>query len=126
MSMEPVPEPPDVDGHGLSERDLLVHLQGADAIEGRNHAARLLAVARWAARRSRGRTLSAADGRGGPGVESRALADAVLAAVDEDFVAELALARGCSEIAAQRLLREALLLTGPLAPVWSRLDAGQL
>ena len=70
--------------------------------------------------------LATADGRGGPGVDARALADAVLAGVDEDFVAELALARGCTEAEASTVLREALLLTGPLAPTWCRLNAGLL
>src|SRR5215203_1614678 len=106
MSMEPVPEPPDVDAPGFSDRELLVHLRGADAIEGRNHAARLLAVARLARHRRKVRDLGIADGRGGPGLDSRALADSVLAVVAEDFVSELALARQCSEVEALRLLRE--------------------
>jgi hypothetical protein len=126
MSMEPVPEPPDVDAPGFTDRELFLHLRGADAIEGRNHAARLLAVARLARQRRKVGELGTAGGRGGPGVDSRALADVVLADVAEDFVCELALARSCSEVEALRMLREALLLTGPLAPTWCRLNAGLL
>src|SRR3954462_10154057 len=108
MSMEPVPELPDVDAAGVSERELVTCIGAADAIEARNHAARLLSVARLARRRSRaGRELSTADGRGGPGVDSRALADPLLAGVAEDFVAELALTRDCTETEAHGLLREA-------------------
>jgi hypothetical protein len=126
MSMEPVPQPPDVDAPGFSDRELLDHLRGADAIEGRNHAARLLAVARLARQRRRMGDLGTADGRGGPGVDSRALAEAVLDGIDEDVASELALARNCSEVEALRMLREALLLTGPLTATWCRLDAGRL
>ncbi len=59
-------------------------------------------------------------------MDSRALADTVTAGVAEDFVPELALARTCSEAEASALLREALLLTGPLSPVWSALHAGRI
>src|SRR3712207_9348954 len=41
--------------------------RSADAIEGRNPASRLLAVARLARQRRRFRDLGTADGRGGPG-----------------------------------------------------------
>src|SRR5215211_6810295 len=121
MSMEPVPEVPDVDAAGFSEQELVTCIGAADAIEARNHAARLLSIA-WLARR-RARRGPLASGRGGPGLDSRALAEAVTACVAEDFVTELALTRECSEAEAHGLLREALLLTGPLAPTWSRLFA---
>src|SRR5688500_4844327 len=123
MSMGPVPELPDVDAAGFSERELVACIGAADAIEARNHAARLLSIARLARRRRRG-PLSSASGRGGPGVDARALAEAVTAGVAEDFVAELALTRDCTEAEAHALLREALLLTGPLAATWSRLFTG--
>jgi hypothetical protein len=125
MSMEPVPELPDVDAAGFSERELVACIGAADAIEARNHAARLLSIARLARRRGRGR-LSSASGRGGPGVDARALADAVLAGVAEDFVAELALTRDCTEAQAHALLREALLATTVLAPAWRALHAGRI
>src|SRR3954469_1445339 len=100
MSMEPVPEWPDVDAAGFSEEGLVCCIGAADAIEARNHAARLLSIARLARRRGR----PMASGRGGPGVDSRALADVVTAAVAEDFVAELALTRECTEAEAHGLL----------------------
>ena len=87
MSTEPVPHLPDLDD--LTERDLVTFIGGADAIEARNHAARLLWIARWARHRGWIGELATADGRGGPGVDSRALADPVLAGLREDFVAEL-------------------------------------
>ena len=124
MSIEP--ELPPLDADAWSDRELVSLVRAADAIEGRNHAARVLAVARWAAHRRTGRVLGTADGRGGPGVDSRALADAVLDGIDEDFVSELARARNCGEVEALRLVREALLLTGPLAATWRRLNAGLL
>src|SRR5215218_9755202 len=122
MSTEPVPHPPGVDAGGLSERDLVLFIGGADAIEARNHASRLRWIAGLAGRRRCSRSLAAVDGRGGPGVDARALADPVLAGIREDFVAELALTRSCSEAEALALLREAVLATTVLAPAWVALD----
>src|SRR4051812_25558176 len=102
---------PEVGATEFSDRDLLTYLGAADALEAQSHARRLLSVARLARRRMCSGDMSAADGRGGPGVDSRALADPVLAGVREDFVAELALARNCSESEAQALLRESVLAT---------------
>jgi hypothetical protein len=101
-------------------------VQEAVTLQGQWYARDLEAVARFARRRRKTRDLSTADGRGGPGVDSRALADAVTADVAEDFVAELALLRGCTEAEAGTVLREALLLTGPLSLTWCRLNAGLL
>src|SRR3712207_837871 len=126
MSMEPVPELPDVDAAGVSDGELVGVIGAVDGIEARNHATRLLYVARLARRRSRRGALASTSGRGGPGVDSRGLADAVTAGVAEDFVTELALTRECTEAEAYGLLREALLLTGPLAPTWSALYAGSI
>jgi hypothetical protein len=82
MSTEPVPELPDVDAAGFSDGELVSVIGAADAIEARNHATRVLYIARLA-RRRRGQVASAS-GRGRPGVDSRALADAVTAGVAED------------------------------------------
>src|SRR5215218_1780907 len=112
--------------HGFTEPELVTLLGGADAIEAGNHAKRLLWIAQLARRRGRTRDLATADGRGGPGVDARARADAVLADVAEDFVAELALTRGCSEAEASAVLREAILATTVLAPAWRALDAGRI
>src|SRR5215213_2120394 len=117
---------PDVDVPDLAEYELQADLREALEQQGREYARELEAIARWARLRPRERELATADGRGGPGIEARATADAVLADVAEDFVAELALARSCSEAEAALLLREALLLTGPLALTWSHLFAGRI
>ena len=66
MSMEPVPELPDVEAAGFSERELVTCIGAADAIEARNQAARLLSVARLARRRVGRGPLASAAGRGGP------------------------------------------------------------
>ncbi len=121
----PEPGGPDVDAEGFTDAELVDYIGAADAIEARNHAQRLLSIARLA-RHRRGGGLATADGRGGPGVDARALADPVLLDVREDFVAELALTRGCSEFEASAMLREALLATTVLAPAWSALDAGRI
>src|SRR4051794_17860326 len=122
----PEGELPDVDTAGFTDPELVTLLGAADAIEARNHAKRLLWIARLARRRRRTRELATADGRGGPGVDARALADAVLADVAEDFVAELALSRDCTEAEASALLREAILATTVLAPSWRALHAGRI
>src|SRR5215207_6570780 len=116
---------PWTDPAGAGDYELVADMREAMELQGRFYACDLEAVARLARLRRTGE-LATADGRGGPGVDSRALADAVLAEVAEDFVAELALARGCSEAEAHTVLREALLLTGPLSPTWCRLNAGLL
>ncbi len=87
---------PDAHALGFSEEQLSGYIGAADALESRGYAMRLLSVARLARRRRAG-ALGAVGGRGGPGVDARALADPVLAEVGEDFVAELALIRGCSD-----------------------------
>src|SRR5687767_4619155 len=126
MSTEPVPQLPDVVADGFSERDFVAYIGAADAIEAKNHAARLLSIARLARRRSRLGELATADGRGGPGVDARALGDAVLAGVREDFVSELALICRCSEAEAGALLRESVLATTVLAPTWAALDDARI
>src|SRR5829696_471640 len=126
MSTEPVPQLPGVDASEFCERDLVLFIGGADAIEARNHASRLRWIAGLAGRRRCSGSLAAADGRGGPGVDARALADPVLAGIREDFVAELALTRGCSEAEALALLREAVLATTVLAPTWMALDEARI
>jgi hypothetical protein len=125
MSREPVPQLPDVAADGFSDEDLVTYLGAAAALEARVHADRLLSIARLARRRGRVE-LATADGRGGPGVDARALADPVLAGVREDFVAELALTCGCSEVVAAALLREAVLTTTVLAPTWVALREARI
>src|SRR5215212_3644419 len=97
---------PQVGAGDFTEPELVTLLGATDAIEARNHAKRLLWIARLAGRRRRTGELATAGGRGAPGVDARATADAALADVAEDFVAELALTRGCSQVEASALLRE--------------------
>src|SRR4051812_5134170 len=111
---------PDVDPGQLGDDELVADMRDFQKMQAQMYAADLEAVARCAVRRRTGLTLATAGGGGGPGVDARALADGVLAGIDEDFVCELALARECSDVQAHTVLREALLLTGPLSPVWRR------
>ena len=103
----------------VSESAVVENMRFAQLCQGREHARDLEAVASLAALRRSDQPLG-----GGPGIDGRTLSDEVLAGVREDFVTELALTRGCSEEAARVVLREALLLTGPLAATWSHLFAG--
>src|SRR3954470_22051282 len=107
---------PCVDPGRLADYALVADMRELQSMQAVMYAGDLEAVARWAARRRTGLVLGTADGRGGAGGDTPALADSVPAGIDEDFVPELALARGCSEAHASTVLREALLLTGPLAP----------
>ena len=84
-----------------------MRLWSARARERREHALELETVAELAHRRCGG-VLATAEGRAGPGVEARALADPLLAGVREDFVAEPALSRdgrGRREALVSRLTR---------------------
>jgi hypothetical protein len=126
MSTEPVPHLPEVDAPEFSDQELVVHIGAFDAIEASTCAARLLAIARLARQRRCSDELSTVDGRGGPGVDSRALADPVLAGLREDFVPELALTRGCSEAEARTMLRDAVLATTVLAPTWTALHEARI
>ncbi len=105
----------------VSEHALVENMRSAQLCQGREYARDLEAVASLAALRRNDRPLG-----GGPGIDARSLTDEVLAEVREDFVAELALTRGCSEDAARMVLREALLMTGPLTSTWSHRFAGVL
>ena len=123
---EPVLLASDVDVPDLSEAELVEGMREAQVGQAMAYAEDLQAIARLAARRVREAELATGDGRGGPGVDARSLADPLLTRVREDFLAELALTRGCPEDQAGVLLREALLLTGPLAAVWAHLYGGVL
>ena len=116
---------PELDVPELSDIEVVADMWSAQARQRRAQALELEAVAQLAWRR-RGGELGTAEGLGGPGIDSRGSADAVLAGVREDFVSELAVSRDCTEAEAHGLLRRALLLTGPLVPVWSALYAGRI
>ena len=63
---------------------------------------------------------------GGPGLDSRLRQDSALAEVSETFVSELALIRNCSEIEAEALAVESILLTTKLTGTWSALYDGRI
>jgi hypothetical protein len=126
MSTGPVLFPPEVDVPELLDGELAEDVRMAQGRLRREYARELEAVAQLAHRRHRVRELGTAAGRGGPGVDARALTDRVLDGVREDFVAELALIRNCSENEASAVLREALLLTGPMSATWSHLFDGHV
>ena len=135
MSIGPVPRLPRDEGPvdfvpevavpELSDLEVVSGIWSAQARQRRELALELEAVAQLAHRR-RGGPLRSVSGRGGPGADAVALADQVLVGVREDLVAELAVSRDCTEAEAHGVLRTALLLTGPLVPVWSALYAGTI
>src|SRR5215210_1432769 len=109
----------------LSETELVADIWSAQSRQSREYAMELVAIARLA-RRRRCDDLMARGARGGPGVDSRATVTPELADVREDFVAELALIRGCTEIEALAKAREAVLMTTVLEPTWCELYAGRI
>ena len=94
---EPVLLAPCVAVPDLSEAELVEGMHEAQLLQAMAYADDLQAIARLAARRAREADLTTEDGRGDPGVDARSLADPVLSRIREDFLAELALTRGCSE-----------------------------
>ena len=122
---EPVPFVPDLAARELSDMELVCGIWSGQARQSREYALETLSIAQLAHRR-RGADAMDRGFRGGPGVDARAAASAVLAEVRDDFVSELALIRGCSEHEARTRATEALLLTGSLTPTWSELYAGRL
>src|SRR3712207_1420822 len=90
---EPALLAPVLDVPEFDEYELLADMREAQVMQGMEYARDLESIARLARRRPRRGELAAAGGRGGPGVDSRASADAVLARVREDFMAELAVSR---------------------------------
>jgi hypothetical protein len=109
----------------LSDTELVADIWAADAREARYVAERAVSVARFARRRRRQRTDEFGP-RGGPGLDSRYRQPLVLADYSETFVAELALIRCCSEIEAEALAVESLILTTKLRGTWSALYEGRI
>src|SRR3712207_3579843 len=109
----------------LTELEIASAIRSAQARHAREYALELLSIAQLA-RRRRCDDLMARGVRGGPGVDSRARVVPELADIREDFVAELALIRGCTQGEAGELAREAVLLTTVLEPTWSELFAGRI
>ena len=116
--------PRDVDP-GLSDLELVADIWAADAREARYAAERAESIAALARRRSIQRDRDFGP-LGGPGLDSRLRRSPVLAQVSETFVAELALLRGCSEVEAESLAIESILLTTTLLGTWEALHDGRI
>ena len=120
----PIPDVPD-HSPALSDLELVADIWAADARESRHAAERATSIAALARRRriERDRDFGPL---GGPGLDSRLRQHAVLSEVSETFVSELALIRGCSEIEAESLAVESVLLTTKLTGTWAELYAGRI
>jgi hypothetical protein len=116
---------PDTVGPGLSDLELVADIWAADAREARYAAERAASIAALARRRSIQRDRDFGP-LGGPGLDSRLRRSPVLAQVSETFVAELALVRRCSEVEAESLAVESILLTTTLLGTWEALHAGRI
>ena len=117
-------EPEDVDAH-LSDLELVSDIWSADARESRHVAERATAIAALARRRSAQRDRDFGS-LGKPGLDSQLRQPEAMREVSETFVTELAMIRGCSEVAAQALAVESILLTTKLRATWSALYEGRI
>ena len=108
-----------------SEIELVADIWAADARESRYVAERAASIAALARRRhiERDRDFGPL---AGPGLDSRYRQCPSLAEVSETFVTELALIRHCSELEAESLAVEAVLLTTKLTGTWNALYEGRL
>jgi hypothetical protein len=109
----------------LSETELVADIWAADAREAQYVAERAASIAALARRRSVERDRDFGP-LGGPGLDSRYRQSTALGEVSETFVSELALIRRCSEVEAETLAVEALVLTTKLTGTWSALYEGRL
>jgi hypothetical protein len=109
----------------LSDMELVADIWAADAREARYVAQRAVSISRFARRRRRQRADEFGP-RGGPGIDSRHRQPVVLADYSETLVAELAFVRHCSELEAETLLAESLILTNKLTGTWTALYEGRI
>ncbi len=122
----PIPDlPDDVAAAAMSDLELVADIWAADARESRYVAERAASIAALARRRGVERDRDFGQ-LGGPGLDSRLRQSPVLADVSETFVTELAMIRCCSEIEAERLAIESILLTTKLTATWGALYAGRI
>lgn len=117
-------EPDDVGAH-LSDLELVSDIWAADARESRHVAERAAAITALARRRSAERDRDFGS-LGKPGLDSQLRLPEALRQVSETFVTELAVIRGCSEMAAEALAVESILLTTKLRSTWSALYEGRI
>jgi hypothetical protein len=122
---EPIHVLPEDLAPAFSETELVADIWAADAREARYVAERAVAIARFARRRRRQR-IDELGPRGGPGLDSRHRQPVALADYSETLVPELAFIRNCSEIEAETLLVESLVLTHELRGTWSALYEGRI
>jgi hypothetical protein len=116
--------PPDL-APEATDFDLVCEIWSGEARACRDYAARAQGIAALARRRRR-RDDAAFGRKGGPGLDSRALADPALADVSEAFVPELAQVLVCTEAEAERAAVEAVLLTSKLTGTHSALFEGRI
>jgi hypothetical protein len=122
---EPILVLPEDLAPALSDTEVVADIWAADAREARHVAERAVSVAHLARRRRRQRATET-PARGGPGIDSRYRQPVVLADFSETLVAELAFIRSCSEIEAEALLVESLILVHQLRGTWSALYEGRI
>ncbi|MFD2093967.1 HNH endonuclease signature motif containing protein [Blastococcus deserti] len=121
----PVLPVPDTVAADLSDLELVADIWADDAREARHAACRAASIAALARRRGVERDREFGP-LGGPGPDSRLRRSPVLTDVSETFVSELALIRGCSEMEAEALAVESILLTTTLTGTWAALYEGRL
>ena len=107
-----------------SELELVGDIWAADAREARYVAQRAASIVELAKRRHAEQDASWASPPAE--VDPRAAAQAELAFVSQTFVPELALIRSCTEVEAQTLAVEALILVRRLPATWSALYEGRI
>src|SRR5690349_19135825 len=107
IALLPEPDP------GLSEIELVADIWSGDARMAREYALRAQGIARLAVHRRAERD-AAFGSRGQAGRDARALRRPALADVSEDFISVLALILCCTEVEAEHLAAEAVLLSTTL------------
>ena len=122
---EPIHVRPEDLAPALSETELVADIWAADAREARHVAERAVSIARFARRRRRQRDESSVP-TAAPVSTAATARPVVLADYSETLVPELAFIRNCSEIEAETLLVESLILINKLPGTWSALYEGRI
>ncbi|RBY97974.1 HNH endonuclease [Blastococcus sp. TF02-8] len=108
-----------------SDIELVADIWAADSHAARHAAELAVSVAAFARRRHIQRDAEFRP-RGGPGLDSRLRRHQALAEVSETFVPELALVRNCTEVEAENLAAESIVLVNKLRGTWTALYEGRL
>ena len=109
----------------LTDLELAADIWAADARESRYVAERAAAISALARRRSVDRDQSFGP-LGKPGLDAQHRQPEALRQISDTFVTELAMIRCCSEVAAEALAVESILLTTKLRATWSALYEGRI